>query len=332
MSPTTNGSDHLQEPALRYARQDFPIIRESVTVGEALNIIRREGVGERIIYFYIINDEGQLTGIIPTRRLLTSTPQRTIADVMITDVVTISDRATVQDACEMFVKHKFFAFPIVDDLNHIRGVIDIGFFSEETISVAERQKIEDIFELIGFGMAQLRGRSAFGVLRYRLPWLLTMVASGIICALLANAYAATLSQNLIIVFFLILVLGLSESVSTQSLTVALQNLHFGKFHGPAMPGWLKNEALTTLLLGFVCGAFAGGIAWLWHGAPLVGVTIGGSVLLSIFMAGMIGVTVPTLLYATHEHSKIAAGPVTHALTYITTLLLYLNAARLLLSN
>jgi magnesium transporter len=267
MSHTTNGSDHLQEPALLYARQDFPIIRDSVTVGEALNIIRREGVGERIIYFYIINDEGQLAGIIPTRRLLTSTPQRPIADVMITDVVTISDRATMQDACEMFVKHKFFAFPIVDDLNHMRGVIDIAFFSEETISVAQRQNIEDIFDLIGFGMAQLRGRSAFGILRYRLPWLLTMVASGIICAMLASAYEATLSQNLVIVFFLILVVGLSESVSTQSMTVALQNLHFGKPLWRSYCGWLKNEALTTLLLGIVCGALVGGIAWLWHGTP-----------------------------------------------------------------
>ena len=331
MSPTTNGSDHLQEPALRYARQDFPIIRYSVTVGEALNIIRSEGVGERIIYFYIINDEGQLAGIIPTRRLLTSMPHRPIEDIMITNVVKISDRATVQDAFEMFVEHKFFAFPIVDDLNHMRGVIDIGFFSEETISVAERQKIEDIFELIGFGMAQLQGRSAFGVLRYRLPWLLTMVASGVICAMLANAYQATLTQNLIIVFFLIVVLGLSESVSTQSMTVALQNLHFGKPSWPSYSGWLKNEALTTLLLGIVCGTLVGGIAGLWY-TPLVGVTIGGSVLLSIFMAGVIGVTIPTLLYATHEHSKIAAGPVTHALTYVTTLLFYLTAAWLVLSN
>lgn len=332
MTNTTNGSDHLQEPALRYARQDFPIIRDSVTVGEALNIIRSEGVGERIIYFYIINDEGQLAGIIPTRRLLTSLPQQPVADIMIADVVKISDRATVQDACEMFVKHKFFAFPIVDDLNHMRGVIDIGFFSEETISVAERKKIEDVYELIGFGMEQLRGRSAFGVLRYRLPWLLTMVASGMICAILANAYATTLTQNLVIVFFLILVVELSESVSTQSMTVALQNLHFGKPSWRSYFGWLKKEALTALLLGIVCGSLVGGIVWLWHGTSLVAVTIGGSLLLSILGAGVIGLTIPTLLYATHEHSKIAAGPVTLALTYITTLLLYLNAARLLLGN
>jgi len=329
MSDTTNGSDHMQEPALRYARQDFPIIRDSVTVGEALNIIRREGVGERIIYFYIINDAGQLAGIIPTRRLLTSMPEQLIAKLMMTDVVKISHRATVEDACEMFVKHKLFAFPIVDDLNHVRGVIDIGFFSEEKISVAERQKIKDVFELIGFGMAQLRGRSAFGVLRYRLPWLLTIVVSGVISALLASAYQVTLSENLIIVFFMIVVLGLSESVSTQSITVTLERLHFGR---PSMTSYcdsLKQEALTTLFLGIVCGAVVGGIAGLWHGTLPVGGTIGGSVLLSIVMAGVMGVTLPTFL---HAHSKIAAGPVTHALTYLTTLLIYLTAAWLILSN
>jgi Mg/Co/Ni transporter MgtE len=89
MSHTINGADHLLKPALGYARQDFLIIRDSVTAGEALNIIRREGVGERVIYFYIINDDGQLAGIVPTRRLLTSTPQRPISDILITDVVKI---------------------------------------------------------------------------------------------------------------------------------------------------------------------------------------------------------------------------------------------------
>jgi magnesium transporter len=326
-----DGSDHLQEPALQYARKDFPIIRDSVTVGEALNIIRHDGVGERIIYFYIINAGGKLTGIIPTRRLLTSMPDRAVADIMITDVIKIPDSATVRDACEMFVKHKLYAFPIVDNHNQIRGVIDIGFFSEESISVSERHKIADVFELIGFGMAQLQGRSAFGVLRYRLPWLLMMIASGLICAAIANTYETTLSQNVILVLFLVLVLGLSQSVSAQSMTVALQNLHFGSPSWRSYGNWLKNEITTSLLIGIVCGALAGLVAALWD-TPLLGFTIGGSVLASMLIGSATGVTIPTLIYATHEHSKIATGPVTHAVTYITTLLLYLVSARLFLGD
>ena len=322
--------DHLQEPVLKYARQDFPIIRDSLNVGEALSVIRREGVGERIIYFYVINDAGNLVGIIPTRRLLTSMPNASVAKLMVTDLVTIPHRATVREACEMFVRHKLFAFPVVDDNNHMRGVIDIGFFSEETISVVERRKIEDVFQLIGFGIEQLRGRSALGVLRYRFPWLLALIASGTVCAALASMYATTLAQNLVIVFFMILILGLGESVSAQSMTVALKNLHFGK---PSWGSYLHNlisEVAATALLGVVCAVLSGGIAWLWRGEAFVGITVGSSVLLSIIAAGVIGLTVPTLLYAVREDSKIAAGPVTLALTNIVTLLLYLNAARLLL--
>ncbi len=87
-----------------------------------------------------------------------------------------------------------------------------------------------------------------------------------------------------------------------------------------------------MLLGALCGSLSGGIAWLWRGTALVGLAVGASVLLSIVAAGVIGLTVPTLLHAIREDSKIAAGPVTLALTHIATLLLYLNTARLLLGG
>lgn len=324
------GTDHLREPALRYARHDFPIIRDNITVGEALAVIRREGVGERIIYFYVLNDDGQLVGIIPTRRLLTSQHFVPVADIMIRNVVSLPHRATVLEACEMFVRHKFFAFPIVDDDGRMRGVIDIGFFTEETIDLAERQQVEDIFQLIGFGIEQLRGRSALGVFRLRFPWLLATVASGTVCALLAGAYEATLQQALILAFFLTLVLGLGESVSIQSMTVALQNLHFGRPTWGTYLKWLRGEAATTLLLGGACGGIVGTVAYLWRGELLPAFTIGVSILLAVFTAGLLGLSIPTLLDAVREDSKIASGPITLALTDIATLLFYFNAAALLL--
>lgn len=325
-----NHTDHLREPALRYARTDFPHLRDNLSVGEALGVIRRTGVGERIIYFYVVDDEGRLSGIIPTRRLLSALPTVSVADIMIRDVITIPHHATVLEACEMFVQHKFLAFPVVDADNRICGIIDIGFFTEETIDLAQRQRIEDVFQLIGFGISQVRGRSALGVFRYRFPWLIATMASGTICALLAGLYEATLAQTLILAFFLTLVLGLGESVSIQSMTVALQNLHFGKPSWRTYLNWLRSEVASTLLLGLACGATIAGLAWLWRGEPLPSLVIGLSILLSITAAGILGMSVPTLLQAVREDSKIAAGPVTLAMADITTLLFYLNAATLLL--
>ncbi len=326
------GANHLHEPALRYARHDFPIIRNSLTVGEALNVIRSEGVGERIIYFYIVNDQGQLTGIVPTRRLLISMMNRPITDIMITDIVKISHRATVQQACEMFVNHKLFAFPIVDDDNRLQGVIDIGFFSDEQISVLERQKIEDIFKLIGVGIEQVRGHSVLHALRYRFPWLLALLVSGILCAIIASFYQTTLVENIFIVFFFILLLGLSESVSTQATTLALQSLHFGNPSWSSYLNQLGREFVTATLLGSTCGFLTAGVGWLWSGDPTLSIAIGLGVLLSVVIAGLLGLTVPIALYTIRKDSKIAIGPITLAVTDIAVVLLYLNVARLLLGS
>ena len=53
---------HLQESVLTIARQDFNALRKEWTVDEALQAIRRQVVGEEIIYFYVIDEAGRLRG------------------------------------------------------------------------------------------------------------------------------------------------------------------------------------------------------------------------------------------------------------------------------
>lgn len=325
-----NSLDHLQDPIFKYMRTDFPRLDESLTVEGVLRIIRREGIGERIVYFYVVDRDEKLIGIIPTRRLLTSMPNVQISEIMVTNIVFVSYRATVLDVCEMFVHHKLLAFPVLDDGGHIMGVIDAGLFTEETLSFAERHHFDDIFQLIGFGISQIKGKSPFGIFRFRFPWLLATLTSGTICAVLTGIYEVTLAQTIVLAFFMTLVLALGESVSIQSMTVALQNLHFGTPSFKDYLEWLKREGSATILLGGACGFLVGMVALIWRGMPVPSLVIGLSVMLSVFAAGIIGMSVPTLLHAIHEDSKIAAGPITLALTDILTLVFYFNIAALLL--
>lgn len=323
--------EHLRDNVLKYAQTEFPRLNETLTVEMALRIIRQEGIGERIVYFYVLDRREKLIGIVPTRRLLTSMPNVRISEIMIEDCITISHRATVLEVCEMFVKHKLLAFPVIDDEGHMVGVIDAGLFSEEELTFAQRHHFDDIFQMIGFGISQIKGKSAFGLFRYRFPWLSATMASGLTCALLTGFYEATLAQTLVLAFFMTLVLALGESVSIQSMTVALQNLHFSEPTWSNYLTWLKREASATVLLGLACGAVVGVIAFLWRGESLPALVISLTICLSVTMAGVIGMSVPTLLHAIHEESKIASGPLTLAAADIVTILLYFNAALLILS-
>lgn len=325
-----NQTDQLKEKVLKYMQTDFPRLNDTLTVEMALRIIRQEGVGERIVYFYVLDTDEKLIGIVPTRRLLTSMPSVRIADLMVTDIITVSYRATILEVCEMFVNYKLLAFPVLDDEGHMIGVIDAGLFSEEELTFAARHRFDDLFQIIGFGINQIKGKSAVGLFRYRFPWLLATMASGVTCAILTGMYETTLAQTLVLAFFITLVLALGESVSIQSMTVSLQNLHSWKPSWADYFKWLRREISATILLGSACAAIVGIIAFMWRGEFLPALVISVTICISVVMAGVIGMSIPTLLHAVHEESKIASGPLTLAAADIVTILLYFNAALLIL--
>jgi magnesium transporter len=320
----------LNEPVLRFARKDFATLNQNLTVEQALASIRRSGVGEKIVYFYAVDDAGKLVGVVPTRRLLMAALEQPLAELMIRQVVAIPQTATVMEACEVFVLHKFFAFPVVDGESHVVGLVDVSLFTEEVFDMAEREQMTEVFETLGFQVSQVRDAAPLRSFRFRFPWLLATILSGTLCALLAKFYELTLAKSLVLAFFLTMILGLAESISIQSMTVTIQALRTNE---PTLRWYLRmlrRESTTALLLGTACGLAVGLIVCAWRGTGMPAVVIGGSVLFSAFIANLAGLSVPTLLHALKLDPKIAAGPVTLALADILTLLFYFSLARLLL--
>lgn len=323
-------AQQLLAPIAAHARGDFARLRPAMTVQQALDSIRNQGLGERVVYFYVLDDKDRLLGVLPTRRLLTADPSQRLDTVMIKKVIAIPAATTVSDACEFFVLHKLLAFPIVDDAGRMLGVIDINFFTEEMFDLAERDQADAVFEALGFRLAQVRDAGPIGAFRFRFPWLLTTITSGTLCALLTAAFETTLAQSLVLAFFLTMVLGLAESVSIQSMTVTIQNLR----NVPPTWSWyrraLQREALTAVLLGVGCGSTVGLIVWLWRGDPLAAFVIGSGIMGSLLASCLFGLSVPGLLHALRWDPKIAAGPLTLALTDLSTLLCYFSLAALML--
>lgn len=323
-------TDHMQQPIMSVARTDVATLHEGFTVRQALDDIRSRGLGERIVYFYVVDGDGGLVGVVPTRRLLIAPLEQGLSDVMIRKVVTIPEEATVLDALEAFAIHRLLAFPVVDRQKRILGVVDVGLFSDEVFDLTERERMGEVFESIGFRVSEVRDASPLRAFRFRFPWLTATIVSGTVCALLVSAYEVTLAQALVLAFFMTLVLGLGESVSIQSMTVAIHALHSTRPTLRWYSAAFRREVGTALLLGAACGATVGGIVWLWRGTALEAVAIGSSLVLTLAAASLFGLSVPTVLHALRLDPKIAAGPITLALADVCTILIYFMLATALL--
>ncbi len=326
------GPDHLLQPITSVAGSAFASLRQDQTVAEALQLVREKGQdwGERAVYFYVVDGEERLVGVLPTRRLLTADPSQELSRVMIAKVLSLPDSATVLDGCEAFVLHKLLAFPVLDGERRIVGVVDVALLADEAFDLAERDETNALFESIGVRIAQVRDAGPWRAFTFRFPWLLATIASGTVCAFLVGGFEATLAQSLILAFFLTLVLGLGESVAVQSMAVAIQSL---RSVAPSI-GWyarrLAREGATALLLGASCGLIVGLIAWFWRATAWEGFVIGGSIVLSLGMACFLGLSVPALLHSLKWDPKVAAGPLTLAVTDVCTLLFYFGLASMLL--
>jgi magnesium transporter len=334
--PETAGIPDFNSPVVEHARKDFPLLDADMTVAEALDRIRREGIGERVIYFFAIDADKRLVGVLPTRRLLTAPLDTPLREIMVRRVIAIPASASVLDACEFFVLYKFFAFPVVDEQRHVVGVIDVSLFAEELLGEREEQARsaapvrDDVFEILGFHLEKIRGASPWRVFRFRFPWLLVTVTAGTVCAILAGAFEATLARSLVVAFFLTMVLGLNESVSAQSMSVTIQMLR----SAPVTWSWfataLRREFTTAALIGLACGSIVAGIVLVWRHDVRAAFAIGGSIALSLITACLFGLGVPSLLHRFKLDPKIAAGPLTLALADIFALLLYFTTAHLVL--
>jgi magnesium transporter len=323
----------FNDPIARHCRVDQPLLKADMTVEQALGAIRQQGLGERIIYFYAVDEHDRLAGVLPTRRLLTAPPRTTLGELMVKRVIAIPATATVLDACEFFVLYKFFAFPVVDVDRHVIGVVDISLFTAEMLEERNENiaaQADEIFEALGFRLSHLRGASAWRVFRHRFPWLLATIFGGTMCALLAGAFEATIASSVVIAFFLTMVLGLNESVSMQTMTVTIQALR----SQAVTSSWFKvaflRELRSAVLLGLGCGALVLIIVLLWRKDLTAALAIGGSIGLSLVTACLFGLSIPSLLHSLKLDPKIAAGPVTLAVTDFVALAFYFGIASLVL--
>lgn len=320
----------LDAPLLPHAARDFVTLGESQTVAEAMEHIRSLRLPERIVYFYVVDGQGRLCGVVPTRRLLMSPLAASIRSLMIGEVVTLPDTATLRDASEAFLRHRFLALPLVDPAGRLVGVTDVTLFHGRAAEMVQRRTEEDIFQLIGIQLARARKASAWEGFRGRFPWLLTNIAGGLLCALLSSRYEAFLDAFLVLALFIPVVLTLSESVSIQSMTITLQALHGAPPDRRGVSTALLREGLTATLLGAGSGALVGAVAWAWKGDFPVAVAIFGSITLSMLTSCLLGVVLPLAVRALRRDPRIAAGPIVLAMADIATLLFYFNLSGMIL--
>jgi len=117
--------DYAKEQAKGLINPRYARLRPHMSVDEAISFLRRDARERaQTAYYASVTDSGErLLGIVTFRDLLITAGDKTVADVMRTDVITAPEESNQEDLKQLFARYNLQMIPVVDSEKRIKRVV-----------------------------------------------------------------------------------------------------------------------------------------------------------------------------------------------------------------
>ncbi|MDE2696588.1 MAG: magnesium transporter [Chloroflexota bacterium] len=293
--------------------------------GEAIEDLRSiQPDATQPFYVYIRDNEGRLGGVVNLRSLVLAASDTPVAELAVTDVVSVSASTDQEEAARLLKRYKLLSLPVVDDDGHLLGALT----ADDLIDVLEDEATEDMFRQVGVHEDEDL-RSVRRSIRFRLPWLMVNLLTVLLAAVVVAAFEDTVAQVAVLAAFLPVVAGQGGNTGIQTLTVVVRSLAVGRLAGRNLWRVVLHEATTGLVNGVVIGAAVGVAAWLWQGNTTLGLVVGIALAVNMLVGVIAGVLIPMGLQRFRQDPALSAGIWLTTATDVLGFLVFLSLATLL---
>lgn len=307
---------------------EFVVVPVFVEVEKAIELIRTFAPdAETIYYIYVIDGSNRLVGILSLRELIVAHPKSTVAEIMVPEVLSVNVHADQEEVADLIHKYNLLALPVVDDEEHILGIITV----DDIVDVIHEEATEDIYRMAG--TSEREGEEDAGVwnaYRARMPWLLITIIGELGSGSVLSASEAKLQTVAALAIFIPLLTGLAGNVGTQSSTVTVRGIATGTITAKSALRTIGKELLVGLILGLSIGMLVMGIATFWKDSFNVGLVVGLTLFINNFTAALMGTIVPLLFMLAKKDPAVASAPFITMVVDILGLVNYMLIATFIL--
>lgn len=262
--------------------------------------------GKRTPTVLIRDKENHLIGYISFKHFILNRP-KSLAEV-IEPIPSIYFDEHYDDVVKAVNNSEHKNLVVVDYENHILGIIDVS----DLLKVIEEEKTSEVYNLAGVQKEEDILDSAFAKFKSRYKWLILNLFTAFMAAGVIAMFEDTLSKLILLAVYMPIVAGMGGNAATQTLAVVVRGLSVHEIDFKNKISVVKNEIIAGVMNGCVNGFIVALIAWGFNDMPMLGLVVGISMVINLFVAGFFGTILPFVL------DRFDIDPAVAATVFVTT--------------
>jgi len=316
-------------------------ITADMTVKQAITVLRRDqDSAETLARIFVVDEEGRLVGKVRLRDLAFHPWPTMIHDIMENADERVLATVDQEEAARMLSKYDLIVLPVVDEFDHLLGVITY----DDAMEILQEESTEDIEKLAAIGGEQSElsylNTSVQSHFRRRVIWLVALAFVSIFSGYVMFRFSSVLDQAYVLSLFLPMVVAAGGNSGGQAATMVIRAMSLGEVNtGTALRiAWkeMQTGLLLGLSLGLVMGAFILFLLPLFQVPqaipyPKLAMAVCSSLLIQVFSATLMGSMLPLLARSIWLDPAVVSAPSLASTVDITGMLIYFSSARLILS-
>lgn len=280
---------------------DYIAVSQEETVGNTIEFLKNKVVDfqAKFAYVYVLDPKGKLAGVLQTRDLLMAKTDCHITSIMKEHIVCVEENAPFKEVVGLFRKHGFFAMPVVDKHQVLKGIISIDQIKKVSKEGFNRLSTNVESE-------EIEGNSILEIVSKRLPWILISVTSGLMCSYILGIFVGKIDSIIALILFVPIILGSAGNVGTQLARFTIRGLEAAQLSVGKLMRILGKEMMIGAVIGFFSFLIAAMIAFFWKRSPVEGIALGISIPAVSVSSGILGIVLPVAFRVFRLHSNFAS--------------------------
>jgi magnesium transporter len=286
----------------------------TATIGVVTDALREIVKRRMVVYIFVADAEGKLSGVVAFRELMFARREQTLAEIMIPNPFYLRPETEMPDAMREVVTRHYPVYPICDAQGHLVGMVKGQvMFEQQAFEISAQAGT-----MVGVEKEERLATPWQRSLKSRHPWLQLNLLTAFIAAAVVGIFEGTLEKIVVLAVFLPVLAGQSGNTGCQALAVTLRGITLGELRAENTWATVSKEALLGLLNGAIVGLVAGAGMWYYahnDGNPqAVGLAaiVWIAMIASCVISGVSGALIPLVL------RRLGADPATASSIFLTT--------------